>query len=305
MHYKTFMQNAQHILSQKELFASDFSQKRTGVYSFSFGGQEKDDEIYGSTGTSYTAQFWQYDSRIGRRWNLDPKPDPSISYYATFNLNPILFSDILGDTAEYTTTFGKSVKYEINIGKNGNLNYSFADGREASKRFMKKVAPIYQAMAQSSSGQKDIDFINSSSISFNINIDFKTKKDNSNSLIENNNKQYSSFTITPLQKSLKKSELPYNMALAGTMHGELLHVKNKDLETSSKWTDEEYIKHQTPGFDEYIKFYTPFLQNVTDFVIEYNNENKMGVPMERLKAPLKKLRKFEMPQKLIIGIEGK
>jgi hypothetical protein len=59
---------------------------------------EMDKEVFGSTGTSYTAEFWQYDSRIGRRWNLDPKPNPAISQYATFALNPIWYSDVLGDT---------------------------------------------------------------------------------------------------------------------------------------------------------------------------------------------------------------
>lgn len=61
------------------------------------GGQERDDEIYGK-GNSYTAEFWQYDSRLGRRWNLDPRPNPSISNYATFANNPVWFSDPLGDT---------------------------------------------------------------------------------------------------------------------------------------------------------------------------------------------------------------
>ena len=32
-------------------------------YRYGFQGQEKDNEVYGSTGTSYTAEFWQYDSR--------------------------------------------------------------------------------------------------------------------------------------------------------------------------------------------------------------------------------------------------
>jgi hypothetical protein len=45
-----------------------------------------------------TATFWEYDSRIGRRWNLDTKPNTSISPYACFANNPITFSDIYGDT---------------------------------------------------------------------------------------------------------------------------------------------------------------------------------------------------------------
>jgi hypothetical protein len=69
------------------------------AYSFLFNGQESDNEVFNSTGASYTAQFWQYDSRIGRRWNLDPKPNPSISYYATFAGNPVWYSDPLGNSA--------------------------------------------------------------------------------------------------------------------------------------------------------------------------------------------------------------
>ncbi len=58
---------------------------------------EREDEIAG-LGNSYTAMFWQYDSRTARRWNQDPRPNPSISRYGTFALNPVLFSDAMGDT---------------------------------------------------------------------------------------------------------------------------------------------------------------------------------------------------------------
>jgi hypothetical protein len=49
-------------------------------------------------GNSYTAMFWEYDSRIGRRWNLDPRPYIGISEYSAFNNSPISLSDPLGDT---------------------------------------------------------------------------------------------------------------------------------------------------------------------------------------------------------------
>ncbi len=71
------------------------------AYRFGFQGQVKDDEIYGATGTSYTAEFWQYDSRTGRRWNLDPRPVTSVSFYAAFMNNPIGFTDVRGDTSEF------------------------------------------------------------------------------------------------------------------------------------------------------------------------------------------------------------
>ena len=76
-------------------------------YRFGFNGQEKDDEIYG-TGNSMTAKFWQYDARLGRRWNVDPKPNCSISQYAVFSGNPIWFSDHLGDTVKVDTETEKS-----------------------------------------------------------------------------------------------------------------------------------------------------------------------------------------------------
>jgi RHS repeat-associated protein len=66
-------------------------------YRYGFNGQEKQTEITGNN-SHYTAEFWMYDSRAGRRWNLDPKPNPSISSYATFANNPIWFSDPKGDT---------------------------------------------------------------------------------------------------------------------------------------------------------------------------------------------------------------
>jgi hypothetical protein len=88
-------------------------------YRYGFNTQEKDDEIYGP-GNSYSAEFWQYDARLGRRWNLDPKPNPSISFYATLANNPILFNDLQGDTVKHAsfrdkvnTTIGRIVNPEF------------------------------------------------------------------------------------------------------------------------------------------------------------------------------------------------
>jgi len=58
-------------------------------------GQEKSTEI---NDNSYTAEYWQYDARIGKRFNLDPKPTTGISPYATFANNPIFYTDPNGDT---------------------------------------------------------------------------------------------------------------------------------------------------------------------------------------------------------------
>ncbi len=66
-------------------------------YRFGFNTQEKDNEIYG-IGNSTSAEFWQYDCRLGRRFNIDPKPNSGISVYACFGNNPIWKTDYKGDT---------------------------------------------------------------------------------------------------------------------------------------------------------------------------------------------------------------
>jgi len=65
-------------------------------YRFGFNGQEKVNEIAG-IGNHNTALFWEYDTRLGRRWNLDPKTQIGNSNYATFKNNPIYNNDIDGD----------------------------------------------------------------------------------------------------------------------------------------------------------------------------------------------------------------
>ena len=66
-----------------DISKSGYSSFFEGSYRYGFNGQERDDQVSGK-GNSYTAEFWQYDSRLGRRWNLDPKPNISISPYAAF-----------------------------------------------------------------------------------------------------------------------------------------------------------------------------------------------------------------------------
>ncbi len=63
-------------------------------YRYGFNGQEKSDEI--AEGLT-TAMYWEYDSRTGRRWNLDPVPKIGESEYACFGNNPIYLSDPSGN----------------------------------------------------------------------------------------------------------------------------------------------------------------------------------------------------------------
>ncbi len=65
-------------------------------YRYRFNGQEQDNEISG-TGNIMTAEFWEYDTRLGRRFNLDPVVKVFESPYSTFSNNPIWFIDIKGN----------------------------------------------------------------------------------------------------------------------------------------------------------------------------------------------------------------
>ena len=270
----------------------------TRLYMFGFNGQEKDDEIFNVTGSSYTAEFWQYDSRLGRRWNLDPKPNSSISQYAAFSLNPILIADPLGDIGVF-----RGRKYTISTDDKGNVSYKFGrKGKslsEMSKRFQKKfnksVNPIYQAMAKSTSGRKDIDFINSFRNKINLHIDFDNFDKNANSKVSKKKALFhlkGTYYIIPLEKSLKRSNLPYNISMSGTIFVELLHIKNKDVEFLDKIyykNHQLWKKYQTPGNKEYNTLYRPLLYKVTNYLIEYNNQNKLNISNWKLTAPLKKL----------------
>lgn len=64
-----------------------------------FNGQRREDEVYG-IGNLYTAEFWEYDSRLGRRFNRDPLYKSYISPYAAFDNNPIYYSDPTGAQSE-------------------------------------------------------------------------------------------------------------------------------------------------------------------------------------------------------------
>ena len=65
-------------------------------YRYGMNGQENDNEITGNVGTHTSAEYWEYDTRLGRRWNTDPIVKPWESPYATFRDNPILMADPSG-----------------------------------------------------------------------------------------------------------------------------------------------------------------------------------------------------------------
>jgi len=70
-------------------------QKSPANYRYGFNSQEKETEIT-DTDSHYSAEYWMYDSRLGRRWNIDPVKKQHESSYATFANNPIFLVDPLG-----------------------------------------------------------------------------------------------------------------------------------------------------------------------------------------------------------------
>jgi len=76
-------------------------------YRYGMNTQEKDDEIYGKGNASF-AKFWEYDTRLGRRWNIDPNYSsfPSTSTYSVNFNNPNLNKDPKGDIPGLGTLIG-------------------------------------------------------------------------------------------------------------------------------------------------------------------------------------------------------
>jgi len=113
-------------------------------YRFGYNGQEKDDEVSGN-GNTNTAEFWEYDTRLGRRWNLDPKPTVGISDYACFSNNPIYNSDVHGDTLRgKTSSDAKEALGEMKkiFGENNDIFKNYFTLGDDEKTFNKITSPL-------------------------------------------------------------------------------------------------------------------------------------------------------------------
>jgi RHS repeat-associated protein len=99
----------------------EYTAQSVAGYRFGFNTQERDDEVYGK-GNASSAQFWEYDTRLGRRWNKDPITKVSESPYSCFSNNPICLVDSKGlDTSfannktgeQFNETY-KKIENELN-----------------------------------------------------------------------------------------------------------------------------------------------------------------------------------------------
>jgi hypothetical protein len=78
------------------LFGRTYQAETLNGYRFGMNSQEKDDEIYGK-GNTTTAEYWEFDTRLGRRWNVDPVTKPWQADYSCFANSPIWKIDPKGD----------------------------------------------------------------------------------------------------------------------------------------------------------------------------------------------------------------
>ncbi len=100
------------------------------VYKMSYNGQRRDDDIKGAFNHN-TALFGELDPRLAIRWNLDPKPNPSISPYLMFGGNPIWNNDVLLDSPRALTTHLLRDKARAAGATGGGINFN----RQAGKMF--------------------------------------------------------------------------------------------------------------------------------------------------------------------------
>ena len=98
-------------------------------YRYGFNGQEKDDEVSGE-GNSMTAEFWQYDSRLGRRFNLDPVPQITMSDYSVNGNNPIYYIDPNGAFKNRFSAWAYATFTGGNVGEYGDNNPHKESGHE-------------------------------------------------------------------------------------------------------------------------------------------------------------------------------
>ncbi|MBS1944432.1 MAG: RHS repeat-associated core domain-containing protein, partial [Bacteroidetes bacterium] len=113
-------------------------------YRFGFNGQEKDDEMYGSTGNSYDFGARMYDPRVGRWLSIDlmAAKEPGWSPYRPFFCNPIRFTDPTGMLEHTEVTANKDGTYTVSGGAADGDRNIYVTGKDGTK------TPIGQSLTE-------------------------------------------------------------------------------------------------------------------------------------------------------------
>ena len=136
-------------------------------YRYGFNGQMKVNEWAG-LGNHNSAKFWEYDTRIGRRANVDPEFDkyPSQSPYSAFNGNPIFYADPKGNSGVVTIS-GNTVTISSTL-----VFY----GSQATTKIAQATASEIQNMYNAAKATVMIDG-KEYSVNFKINFQVKSESD--------------------------------------------------------------------------------------------------------------------------------
>jgi hypothetical protein len=93
------------------MFRANWGAGNLDGYRYTFNGQEQEKELNPSI---TSAEFWMYDGRLGRRWNVEPlfKSYPDLSPYVVFKNNPLMYLDVDGrePTLDVVTTIGAVIQ---------------------------------------------------------------------------------------------------------------------------------------------------------------------------------------------------
>ena len=144
-------------------------------YRYGFNGQEKVNEVAG-VGNHTTALYGEYDPRTAGRWNLDPKPNPSVSPYSMFGGNPIANRDVLLDTPIVSGTASQVRKFESQINRNSPTQF--------------KVNSKGRLLVDGKVNNKGVEGKNSGELSELINNSVKSTKNTYFNLVENDNEVF-------------------------------------------------------------------------------------------------------------------
>jgi hypothetical protein len=123
----------------------DYKATWSTEYRYGMNTQEKSPEIQAF---HTTALYWEYDSRIGRRWNVDPVVKPWESPYMCFGDNPITGSDVLGNTTDWIPQVkqkeekGKTIGYLSIVKEEGDNVESLAKFLSVDKKEAKEIFGI-------------------------------------------------------------------------------------------------------------------------------------------------------------------
>jgi RHS repeat-associated protein len=130
----------------------------TSKYRYSINGQEKSDELNENL---TTAEYWEYDSRIGRRWNVDPVQKADESSYACFGNNPIWNIDPDGsDTAKYLS--------------NGQLRDAMKIASNRVKDVLKNKAKFHSKQNDKALSNETDVYLDKNKLSFGASAEFNT-----------------------------------------------------------------------------------------------------------------------------------